>query len=73
MFEKPLIESLVLTVDEVDKIFVNWRDIIACNDNFLRYRFIFLINIYNVNYGYSFNKHFSEHYVYDEIIAKEGL
>ncbi|KZC10712.1 Intersectin-1, partial [Dufourea novaeangliae] len=36
VFEKPLIESLVLTVDEVDKIFVNWRDIIACNDNFLR-------------------------------------
>ncbi|XP_035731286.1 intersectin-1-like isoform X10 [Vespa mandarinia] len=36
VFEKPLIESLVLTLDEVDKIFVNWRDIIACNDNFLR-------------------------------------
>nr|XP_031841629.1 intersectin-1 isoform X3 [Nomia melanderi] len=36
VFEKPLIESLVLTVDEVDKIFVNWRDIIACNENFLR-------------------------------------
>ncbi|XP_026300046.1 intersectin-1 isoform X8 [Apis mellifera] len=36
VFEKPLIESLVLTVDEIDKIFVNWRDIIACNDNFLR-------------------------------------
>ncbi|XP_029038941.2 intersectin-2 isoform X7 [Osmia bicornis bicornis] len=36
VFEKPLLESLVLTVDEVDKIFVNWRDIIACNDNFLR-------------------------------------
>ncbi|KAG7207393.1 hypothetical protein KM043_009047 [Ampulex compressa] len=36
VFEKPLIESLVLTMDEVDKIFVNWRDIIACNDNFLR-------------------------------------
>ncbi|XP_076754423.1 dynamin associated protein 160 isoform X3 [Xylocopa sonorina] len=36
VFEKPLIESLVLSMDEVDKIFVNWRDIIACNDNFLR-------------------------------------
>ncbi|XP_015589739.1 intersectin-1 isoform X6 [Cephus cinctus] len=36
VFEKPLLESLVLTVDEVEKIFVNWRDIIACNDNFLR-------------------------------------
>lgn len=40
VFEKPLLESLVLTVDEVDKIFVNWRDIIACNDNFLRYDII---------------------------------
>lgn len=36
VFEKPLIQSMVLTVDEVEKIFVNWRDIIACNDNFLR-------------------------------------
>ncbi|XP_043468951.1 intersectin-1 isoform X3 [Leptopilina heterotoma] len=36
VFEKPLLESLVLSVDEVDRIFVNWRDIIACNDNFLR-------------------------------------
>ncbi|XP_051159795.1 intersectin-1 isoform X3 [Leptopilina boulardi] len=36
VFEKPLLGSLVLTVDEVDRIFVNWRDIIACNDNFLR-------------------------------------
>ncbi|XP_020278373.1 intersectin-1 isoform X3 [Pseudomyrmex gracilis] len=36
VFEKPLIESLVLSVDEVEKIFINWRDIIACNDNFLR-------------------------------------
>ena len=36
VFERPLLESLVLSVNEVDKIFVNWRDIIACNDNFLR-------------------------------------
>ncbi|KAH0568927.1 intersectin-1 isoform X2 [Cotesia glomerata] len=36
VFEKPLIQSCVLTVDEVERIFVNWRDIIACNDNFLR-------------------------------------
>ncbi|XP_011306596.1 intersectin-2 isoform X3 [Fopius arisanus] len=36
VFEKPLIQSMVLTVDEVERIFVNWRDIIACNDNFLR-------------------------------------
>lgn len=36
VFEKPLLESMVLTVNEVDRIFVNWRDIIACNDNFLR-------------------------------------
>ncbi|XP_043286823.1 intersectin-2 isoform X3 [Venturia canescens] len=36
VFEKPLLQSLVLTVDEVERIFVNWRDIIACNDNFLR-------------------------------------
>ncbi|XP_033230304.1 intersectin-1 isoform X3 [Belonocnema kinseyi] len=36
VFEKPLLESLVLSANEVDRIFVNWRDIIACNDNFLR-------------------------------------
>ncbi|XP_046617451.1 intersectin-1 isoform X4 [Neodiprion virginianus] len=36
VFEKPLLQSMVLTVNEVDKIFVNWRDIIVCNDNFLR-------------------------------------
>ncbi|GAB1868196.1 Intersectin-1 [Camponotus japonicus] len=36
VFEKPLIESLVMSVDEIEKIFINWRDIIACNDNFLR-------------------------------------
>ncbi|XP_025153688.1 intersectin-2 isoform X3 [Harpegnathos saltator] len=36
VFEKPLIESLVLSIDEIEKIFINWRDIIACNDNFLR-------------------------------------
>ncbi|XP_048512969.1 intersectin-2 isoform X5 [Athalia rosae] len=36
VFEKPLLQSMVLTVDEVEKIFVNWRDIIVCNDNFLR-------------------------------------
>ncbi|XP_012284787.1 intersectin-2 isoform X2 [Orussus abietinus] len=36
VFEKPLLASLVLTVDEVERIFINWRDIIACNDNFLR-------------------------------------
>lgn len=36
VFEKPLIESLVLSIDEIERIFINWRDIIACNDNFLR-------------------------------------
>ncbi|XP_023246440.1 intersectin-1 isoform X2 [Copidosoma floridanum] len=36
VFEKPLLASMVLTVHEVDKIFINWRDIIACNDSFLR-------------------------------------
>lgn len=41
VFEKPLLQSLVLTVDEVERIFVNWRDIIACNDNFLRYIYIY--------------------------------
>ncbi|XP_058804871.1 intersectin-1 isoform X2 [Phymastichus coffea] len=36
VFEKPLLASMVLTVNQVDKIFINWRDIIACNDSFLR-------------------------------------
>ncbi|XP_023316913.1 intersectin-2 isoform X3 [Trichogramma pretiosum] len=36
VFEKPLLASNVLSVADVEKIFINWRDIIACNDNFLR-------------------------------------
>ncbi|KAL6445061.1 hypothetical protein ACFW04_002162 [Cataglyphis niger] len=47
VFEKPLIESLVLSVDEIEKIFINWRDIIACNDNFLRTLRIRRDNSYN--------------------------
>ncbi|XP_018365605.1 PREDICTED: intersectin-1 isoform X9 [Trachymyrmex cornetzi] len=47
VFEKPLIESLVLSVDEIERIFINWRDIIACNDNFLRTLRIRRDNSYN--------------------------
>ncbi|XP_025267862.1 intersectin-2 isoform X7 [Camponotus floridanus] len=47
VFEKPLIESLVMSVDEIEKIFINWRDIIACNDNFLRTLRIRRDNSYN--------------------------
>lgn len=39
VFEKPLIESKVLTPEEIEKIFVNWRDIIVCNYTFLRFAF----------------------------------
>ncbi|XP_025989410.2 intersectin-1 isoform X4 [Solenopsis invicta] len=47
VFEKPLLESLVLSVDEIERIFINWRDIIACNDNFLRTLRIRRDNSYN--------------------------
>ncbi|XP_018345715.1 PREDICTED: intersectin-2 isoform X4 [Trachymyrmex septentrionalis] len=47
VFEKPLIESLVLSIDEIERIFINWRDIIACNDNFLRTLRIRRDNSYN--------------------------
>ncbi|XP_018398635.1 PREDICTED: intersectin-2 isoform X3 [Cyphomyrmex costatus] len=47
VFEKPLIKSLVLSVDEIERIFINWRDIIACNDNFLRTLRIRRDNSYN--------------------------
>ncbi|KAG8238925.1 hypothetical protein J437_LFUL000762, partial [Ladona fulva] len=35
-FEKPLLESCIITPEEVQKIFVNWREIIVCNYMFLR-------------------------------------
>ncbi|XP_071643999.1 intersectin-1 isoform X4 [Temnothorax longispinosus] len=47
VFEKPLIESLVLSIDEIERIFINTRDIIACNDNFLRTLRIRRDNSYN--------------------------
>ncbi|XP_070527268.1 intersectin-1 isoform X5 [Cardiocondyla obscurior] len=47
VFEKPLLESLVLSVVEIERIFINWRDIIACNDNFLRTLRIRRDNSYN--------------------------
>jgi hypothetical protein len=36
VFEKPLLECQVLSPQDVQKIFVNWREIINCNNMFLR-------------------------------------
>ncbi|XP_057373684.1 intersectin-1-like isoform X2 [Daphnia carinata] len=36
VFQKPMIESGVVKLEDVDTIFVNWKDIIACNNTFLR-------------------------------------
>ncbi|XP_046999743.1 intersectin-1 [Schistocerca americana] len=36
VFEKPLLESKVLSNEEIYKIFVNWREILQCNYMFLR-------------------------------------
>nr|XP_018916715.1 PREDICTED: intersectin-1 isoform X1 [Bemisia tabaci]XP_018916716.1 PREDICTED: intersectin-1 isoform X1 [Bemisia tabaci] len=36
VFERPLGESKVLTPEQLSQIFVNWRDIIVCNQMFLR-------------------------------------
>lgn len=35
VFEKPLSESRVITQQDLEEIFVNWRDILQCNKNFL--------------------------------------
>lgn len=35
VFEKPLSESRVVTQNEIEGIFVNWREILQCNKNFL--------------------------------------
>lgn len=35
VFEKPLYESGVLTSSEICKIFINWEEIIECNQMFL--------------------------------------
>lgn len=35
IFEKPLSESRVVTQQDLEGIFVNWRDILQCNKNFL--------------------------------------
>lgn len=32
-----MVESGVVKLEDVDTIFVNWKDIIACNNTFLRY------------------------------------
>jgi hypothetical protein len=36
VFEKPLLECQILSPQDVQKIFVNWREIIDCNYMFLR-------------------------------------
>ncbi|XP_063218277.1 intersectin-1 isoform X2 [Bacillus rossius redtenbacheri] len=36
VFEKPLLESKILSVEDVQKLFVNWKEIIVCNHMFLR-------------------------------------
>lgn len=37
VFLKPMMESGVVKSEDVDTIFVNWKDLIACNNTFLRY------------------------------------
>ena len=32
-----MLDSGVVKIEDVDTIFVNWKDIIACNNTFLRY------------------------------------
>lgn len=32
-----MVESGVVKLEDVETIFVNWKDIIACNNTFLRY------------------------------------
>jgi hypothetical protein len=45
VFEKPLLECQILSPQDVQKIFVNWREIIDCNYMFLR------LGIENLNYS----------------------
>ncbi|XP_060519309.1 intersectin-2 isoform X2 [Cylas formicarius] len=35
VFELPLRKSRLISAKEIDEIFVNWRDILVCNENFL--------------------------------------
>lgn len=44
VFQKPMAESGVIKQEDIDTIFLNWKDLIACNNTFLRYRY------YNVRY-----------------------
>jgi hypothetical protein len=45
VFEKPLLECQILSPQDVQKIFVNWREIIDCNYMFLR------LDVENLNYS----------------------
>jgi hypothetical protein len=45
VFEKPLLECQILSPQDVQKIFVNWREIIDCNYMFLR------LGVENLNYS----------------------
>jgi len=36
VFEKPMADSGVVKLEDVETIFVNWKDLIACNNTFLR-------------------------------------
>lgn len=37
VFENPLIQKGILSKEQLQKIFVNWKDIIVCNVMFLRF------------------------------------
>lgn len=47
VFEKPLRQSKLVSEKDIEAIFVNWRDIIRCNSNFLND----LIDNYNESDG----------------------
>lgn len=36
VFQLPMMESGVVKPEDCDTIFVNWKDLIACNNTFLR-------------------------------------
>ena len=36
VFQQPMSQSGVVTLDDVDTIFLNWKDLIVCNNSFVR-------------------------------------
>lgn len=45
VFEIPLRKSKILPINQIDEIFINWQDIIECNQRFLQD----LMESYNAN------------------------